>query len=351
MEILQLMCKQDASDLYLKADRPPLLRIHGEVVRVKSEKLTSEQTEEIADLLMNDVQKVRFARKPEINLMHHIPELGRFRVNIYKQRGTTSLVFRRVREDIQNIEALGLPQVLKKIALAQRGLVLVSGPVGSGKSTTLAAMIEHINANRNGHILTIEDPIEFVYEDKNCIVSQRELGTDTNSFSDALKNAVRQAPDCILIGEMRDKESVSSSVFFAETGHLVLSTLHSTNAIQALERAVNFFPGEMHDELYILLSLNMHAIVSQRLIPRKDGKGRVPAVEVLINNARFSELLRQGEFSTIRKEIDFFNNEGMQSMDTALLQLYKQDLITSETALAYADSPNDLRIRIKTSAK
>lgn len=348
VDVLKLMSKQNASDLYLKVDRPPVLRIEGELVIVKTEKLSSEQTFEIADLLMSKAHKAIFQKRPEINLMHSMPGVGRFRVNIYKQRGTVGLVFRRVREEISSFEDLHLPPVLKEIALTPRGLVLVTGPVGSGKSTTLASVVNWINENRTGHIVTLEDPIEFVYEDKNCLISQREIGTDTNSFRDALKNVVRQSPDVILIGEMRDQESVSSSVFFAETGHLVLSSLHSVNANQALERIINFFPSEMHAEMFVLLSLNMRAVISQRLLPRKDGNGRIVAVEVLLNNARFAELLRQGEFGTIKREIDFFSAEGMQSMDSDLLNLYQQNLITQEVALAHADSPNDLRLKIKT---
>jgi twitching motility protein PilU len=347
-ELLKLMVKQNASDLYLKVGSPPMLRLEGEMAAVKMEKLSPEQTMGIASGLMNDIQKARFVRKPEINMIYSFTGVGRFRVNIYKQRGTVGLVLRKVRDDIQTLDELNLPKVLKDMALLRRGLVLVTGPVGSGKSTTLAAMIDYINENRTGHIITIEDPIEFLHKDKNCIVSQREIESDTNSFADALKNAVRQTPDVILIGEMRDKESVSSAVFFAETGHLVLSTLHSVNANQALERIVNFFPTEMHRELFMQLSLNMQAIISQRLLPRQDGKGRVPAVEVLINNARMRELLNHGDFVTIKREMDFFNSEGMQSMDTAILELYRKNLISLETALAYADSPNDLRLRIKT---
>lgn len=348
---LKLMSDEKASDLYLKADRPPVLRIEGELVLVKADKLSQQHTQEIAELLMTSAQKGRFNESPEVNLMHHVPGTGRFRVNIYRQRGTVGLVFRRVREDIQSLDELGLPSALKDIALTPRGLVLVTGATGSGKSTTLAGMIQWINENRTGHILTIEDPIEFLYEDKNCVISQREIGTDTNSFPEALRNALRQAPDVILIGEMRDQESVSSSVFFAETGHLVLSTLHSTNANQALERIINFFPDEMHSELLVLLSLNMRAIVSQRLVPRTDGKGRAAAIEVLLNNARIAELLRKGEFNVIKREMDQFIPDGMQSMDTALLNLYQKQVITQETALSYADSPNDLRLKIKTLPK
>lgn len=346
-ELLKLMVKQNASDMYLKVGSPPMLRIEGDMVAVKMDKLSPEQTSAIGLGLMSELQKARFARKPEINMIHSSPGVGRFRVNIYKQRGSVGLVLRKVRDDIQTLDELDLPKVLKDIAMIRRGLVLVTGPTGSGKSTSLAAVIDHINSTRTGHIVTIEDPIEFLHRDKNCIVSQREIESDTNTFNDALKNVVRQAPDVILIGEMRDKESVSSAVFLSETGHLVLSTLHSVNANQALERIINFFPSEMHRELFMQLSLNLRAIVSQRLIPKQDGSGRAAAVEVLINNARMRDLLNAGDFATIKREIDFFNGEGMQSMDFAVLELYKRNLISIESALASADSPNDLRLKIK----
>ena len=252
-----------------------------------------------------------------------------------------------MKEEIQSLDELGLPPIIKELALTPRGLILVTGPSGSGKSTTLAAMLEWINDQKTGHIITIEDPIEFLHRDKNCIISQREIESDTNSFSDALKNVVRQSPDVILIGEMRDRESVSSSVFFAETGHLVLSSLHSINANQALERIVNFFPTDVHRELFVQLSLNMRAIVGQRLLPRQDGKGRIAAVEVLLNNARFRELLKVGDLATIKREIDMFQNDGMQSFDASIMSLYQKNLISQETALSHADSPNDLRLKIK----
>lgn len=347
LDLLKLMSKQGASDLYLKVGSSPMLRIEGEMVSVKVDKLTPDQTQGIANELMNEIQKVKFVRNPEINLIHSVPGTGRFRVNIYKQRGSVGMVFRQVKEEIQTLDELGLPHILKELALTPRGLILITGPSGSGKSTTLAAMIDWINEQKAGHIITIEDPIEFLHRDKNCIISQREIESDTNSFSDALKNVVRQSPDVILIGEMRDRESVSSSVFFAETGHLVLSSLHSINANQALERIINFFPPDVHRELFVQLSLNMRGIVGQRLLPRQDGKGRIPAVEVLLNNARFRELLKVGDLGTIKREIDMFQNDGMQSFDSSILQLYQKNLISQETALSHADSPNDLRLKIK----
>lgn len=347
-EALTLIAKESASDLYIKADLAPVLRIQGELHPMKTVKFTAAETLEIANSLMNEEQRNRFARRPEQNLMHDFTGLGRFRVNIYQQRNTAALVFRRIVSEIKSFDELGLPPVLKDIALTPRGLVLITGPIGSGKSTTIATMLDWINQHKTGHILTVEDPIEFLHQDKKSIFSQREIGSDTRSFSDALKNAVRQAPDVILIGEMRDQASVSSAVFFAETGHLVISSLHSVNANQALERILNFFPSEAHRELLMLLSLNMRAIVSQRLVPKLENHGRVVATEILLNNARFRELLRLGDFHTVKREIDFFAGEGMQSMDMSLLQLYRKNLISMETALDHADSPNDLRIKIKT---
>lgn len=347
-ETLSLMAKESASDLYIKADREPILRVQGELVPIKTGKFSAKQTEELANDLMNDDQKTRFVKRPEQNLMVDFPGIGRFRINIYKQRNSFSLVFRQILDKTKSFEELGLPPVLKEIASTPRGLVLITGPIGSGKSTTIAAIIDWINQNKSDHILTVEDPIEFLHHDKKSIVSQREIGSDTRSFSDALKNAVRQAPDVILIGEMRDEASVSSAIFFAETGHLVISSLHSVNANQAMERIINFFPLETHRELLMLLSLNMRAIISQRLVPRLGNGGRVAAVEVLLNNARFRELIRNGDFQTLKREIDFFAGEGMQSMDMSLLQLYRKNFISMEMALDHADSPNDLRIKIKT---
>lgn len=347
-EILKLMVKENASDVYLKVGSPPILRIEGELVSIKFDRLTPEQTELLAFSVMNDYQKETFRRVPEINTIYSASGVGRFRVNIYRQRGSIGIVMRKVKEDIPSFEDLHLPAVLKDVAVTPRGFVVVTGPTGCGKSTTLAAMIDWINDHRTGHIITIEDPVEFLHKDKKCLVSQREIGTDTNNFADALKNVVRQTPDVVMIGEMRDKESVGSAVFFAETGHLVLSSLHSVNSVQAIERIIQFFPTEVHPELLLQLSLNMRAIISQRLVPKADGQGRVPAVEVMLNNARVRDLLKAGELTTLKREIDAFNSEGMQSIDTALFQLYQTELISFDTALAHADSPNDLRLKIKT---
>lgn len=350
-ELLKLMAKENASDIYLKAGSPPVLRIEGELCSIKMDKLTPEQTDTLAQEIMNENQRKGFISRPEVNFIYSVSGIGRFRINIYRQRGSIGFVIRKVRDEIPTVDELMLPFVLKDIAMTPRGLVLVTGPTGSGKSTTMAAMIDWINENRTGHIITIEDPIEYLHKDKKCLVSQREIGTDTNDFSDALKNVVRQTPDVVMVGEMRDKESVAAATFFAETGHMVISSLHSSNTTQAIERVIQFFPSEVHTEIFMQLSLNLRAIIAQRLVPKNDGAGRVVAIEILVNNARFKELIRQGEFSQIKKELDFFSTEGMQTMDTSLFKLYQTELITMETALAYADSPNDLRLRIKTMPK
>ncbi|MBI2265618.1 MAG: PilT/PilU family type 4a pilus ATPase [Armatimonadetes bacterium] len=350
-EILKAMVERDASDVYFKVGSPPMLRIAGQLFSVKMDSLSPEQTESLAMQIMNNTQKASFEDRPEVNMIYSLSGVGRFRVNIYRQRGSVGMVMRKVRTDIQGLEELKLPEVLKSLCMNQRGLVLLVGPTGSGKSTTLAAMVDYVNNNRTGHILTIEDPIEFLHQDHKCIVSQREIGTDTNNWGDALKNAVRQAPDIVLIGEMRDKESVESAVFMAETGHLVMSTLHSNNASQAVERVISFFPQEQHAEIFLQLSLNMRGVVSQRLVPRADGNGRAVAVEVLVFNARVRELTRGGDLTQIKREIDFFHTEGMQSIDMALFKLYQEGAITLESALASADNPNDLRLKIKTAPK
>lgn len=346
-ETLQAMVKEKASDLYLKPGRPPVLRVNGKMISLQTPPLSAQETIAIADQLMSGPQQSRFQKELELNLVQGIPEIGRFRINFYKQRGLIALVFRRVEEKIPSIEELELPPILKEISSLPSGLILITGPSGSGKTTTLAALINWINENRSGHIITVEDPIEFLHPDKNCLVSQREIGVDTLSFAEALKNAVRQTPDVILIGEMRDSESVSSAVLFAETGHLVLSSLHATSVNQALERIVGFFPSEIHAEMLMQLSLNTRAIITQRLAPRLDGKSRAPVIEVLLSNARIRELLQKGSLSSLKKEIDLFQNEGMCSMDTALLKLYQENQISLQTALSYADSPNDFRLRVK----
>ncbi|MFH0801104.1 MAG: PilT/PilU family type 4a pilus ATPase [bacterium] len=348
-KILGLMESEGASDCYLKAECKPMLRIEGDLVPVDIAVMTPAVTENIAFSIMPPYLREHFDRKPEANFMYQIPGgKGRFRVNAYKERGALAMVFRRIRDDIRNFEELGLPSVLAKLAMDNRGLVLITGPTGSGKSTTLASIIDYRNKKAPGHIVTIEDPIEFLHYDHRSIVSQREVGSDTACFQDALESALRQAPDVLLVGEMRDMESVKAAVFFAETGHLVFSTLHSSNAYQTVERVMQFFPSTMHEQVLHQLAMNLKAVVSQRLVPRADGTGQVAAVEIMIVNARMQELVKHGEFTQIMRELDEFIPEGMQSFDHALLQYYREGIISAEDAMKTSDNPNDMRLKIKT---
>lgn len=343
--MLKKMEEINASDLYIKTGCPPMYKIEGNTIPAKMEPLLPEDTKQLAYSIMNDEQKREFESTMELNFAYHLPG-SRFRVNVYKQRETIAIVFRQIKLKIATLEDLNLPPILKEIALLQRGLVLVTGATGSGKSTTLAAMIDYRNENRTGHIVTIEDPIEFVHLDKKGIVSQREVGIDTYSFANALKNTLRQAPEVILIGEMRDVDTVSSAIYYAETGHLVLSTLHAANANQTLERIINFFPEEMHPQIYLTLSLNLMAVISQRLIPTIDKK-RVAAVEIMIATPRIKELIRRGNIKELKTAIEASQNEGCQSFDQAIFELFTKGIITQENALRYADSPNNMRLKMK----
>ncbi len=345
-DLLGKVVSQDASDLFLKADTPATYKVSGETIQEHT-RLSPMDVERLAYAVMSDEQQVEFVRTNEMNLAFNYPDLGRFRCNIYRQRGTLGIVFRRVKAQIPKIGDLDLPPILNELVMDKRGLILVVGATGSGKSTTLAAMLNHRNEMAGGHIITIEDPIEFVYKDKKAIISQREVGIDTETYDAALKNALRQAPDVILIGEMRDTESVSASIYFAETGHLVMSTLHSTNAFQAIERMLQFYPGEMHPQILTQLSLNLRAIISQRLIPRADGNGRVAAIEIMIVTPRIKDLIKKGEISQLRGAIQSGSKDGLQSFEQALHELYTKNLITLDAAMSAADSANDLRLRIK----
>jgi len=346
-ELLKEVVMEEASDLYLKADSPPVIRLDNSLKRIGDDIPTYGDLEKLALHLMNDYQKKSFQTNPEIDLVYNVPGVGRFRINIYRQKGTVGFVFRRVNLTIPTIEELNLPEIMKQIVMEPRGLVLVTGATGTGKSTTLAAMIDYRNENLDGHIITVEDPIEFLHKDKKSIVSQREVGIDTKSYSEALRFALRQAPDVILIGEMRDVESVTSSIFFAETGHLVLSTLHSTNTSRTLERILQFFPIETHEEIYFQLSMNLKAIFSQRLIPLADGTGRVPALEVMVVTPRIKDLIRRGETDKIKSAIETGEGDGMHTFDQHIYELYNEGLISLEDALLHADSRNDLRLRMK----
>jgi twitching motility protein PilU len=344
--LLSAMVEKGASDLYLTVDSPPILRIEGFTEPIAGEALTPVQVEALASSLMTERQRAVFDEKLEMNLAIASERLGRFRVNVFRQRGAVAVVIRQIKTQIPTLDELGLPPVLKTIALSRRGLVLVVGATGSGKSTTLAAMLDYRNENTCGHILTVEDPIEFVHVHKQCIVNQREVGFDTMSFGEALRNTLRQAPDVILIGEVRDLETMEAAITFAETGHLCLATLHSNNANQAIERVMNFFPIARHPEIFLQLSLNLRGIVSQRLIPGVDGK-RVAAMEILLDTPYAKDLIKKGEVDTLKDAMEKSTQEGGQTFDQALFQLYSEGRISEEQALGNADSANNLRIRIK----
>ncbi|MBS0156941.1 MAG: PilT/PilU family type 4a pilus ATPase [Nitrospira sp.] len=344
--LLKVMVEREASDLYLTIDAPPIYRVHGATQQTEAPPLTNEQLEALALALMRGQQRSEFEEKMEMNLALYYKELGRFRVNIFRQKGNVGLVFRHIKAEIQTVEQLQLPPIIKDIAMTKRGLVLVVGATGSGKSTTLAAMIDHRNTIYPGHIITVEDPIEFVHQHKKSLITQREVGFDTLTFQNALKNTLRQAPDVILIGEVRDTETMEAAITFAETGHLCIATLHSNNANQAIERIMNFFPVERHAQIYLQLSLNLRAVISQRLIPSLDGK-RVPALEIMLDTPRIKDLVKKAEIDTLKEAMEQGTDEGCQTFDYVLFQLYKANKISLEQALINADSANNLRLKIK----
>ncbi len=344
--LLKVMVDQESSDLYLTVDAPPIYRIHGVTQQTDAPPVTNEQLEALALALMRGQQRNEFEEKMEMNLALYYKELGRFRVNIFRQKGNVGLVFRHIKAEIQTVEQLQLPPIIKDIAMTKRGLVLVVGATGSGKSTSLAAMIDHRNTIHQGHIITVEDPIEFVHQHKKSIITQREVGFDTLTFQNALKNTLRQAPDVILIGEVRDTETMEAAITFAETGHLCIGTLHSNNANQAIERIMNFFPVERHAQIYLQLSLNLRAIISQRLIPSVDGR-RVPALEIMLDTPRIKDLIKKAEVDILKEAMEQGVDEGCQTFDYVLFQLYKANKITLEQALINADSANNLRLKIK----
>ena len=345
-ELLQIMVKSGASDLYLTVESPPMFRVEGDTRPYGESKLAANHTEEIALSIMSEKQKAVFSEKMEMNLSLYYPGIGRFRVNIFRQKGFVGLVFRQIKLNIDSLDDLDLPPILKDISLTKRGLVLLVGGTGTGKSTTLAAMIDYRNRSTSGHIITIEDPVEFIHEHKKCLITQREIGFDTISFSEALKNTLRQAPDVILIGEIRDQETMEAAVAFAETGHLCLSTLHANNANQAIERIMNFFPPEKHEQIYFQLSLNIRALISQRLVPTVDNK-RAAAIEILIDSPRVKDLIMKRQIDVLKEAMTEGTREGMQTFDQSLFAFYKAGKISYENAMAYADSANDLRLRIK----
>ncbi|MEQ6343074.1 MAG: PilT/PilU family type 4a pilus ATPase [Gammaproteobacteria bacterium] len=349
-DYLKILVMKDASDLYLTTGAPPSAKIQGVLTPLEPETMRPNAVKEIAYRVMNQEQITAFEQKPEMNLAISEPGVGRFRVNIFKQRNQVAMVIRNIKVDIPDMEKLNLPFILTKVIMQKRGLILFVGGTGSGKSTSLASLIDYRNANSAGHIVTIEDPIEFVHKHKKSIVNQREVGVDTDSFEDALKNTLRQAPDVILIGEIRERETMEHAIAFAETGHLAISTLHANNANQALDRIINFFPEERRHQLLMDLSLNVRAIISQRLIPTIDGK-RTVAIEILLGTPLICDLILKGEMHKIKEVMTKSENVGMRTFDAALYHLYKEGRITLEEALRNADSQNNLRLRISLEEK
>ena len=350
-ELLRAMLAKKASDLFITAGFPPAMKIDGKMTPVAQTSLSPVHTGEIARSIMTDKQAAEFEATKECNFAIAPAGIGRYRVNAFVQQGRIGLVLRTITTSIPKMEELGLPEVLKDVVMTKRGLVILVGGTGSGKSTTLAAMIGYRNENSYGHIITIEDPVEYVHEHKNCVVTQREIGVDTDNWFAALKNTLRQAPDVILIGEIRDRETMDYAIAFAETGHLCMSTLHANSTNQALDRIINFFPEERRHQLLMDLSLNLKSFVSQRLIPKKEGKGRVAAIEILLNSPLIQDLIFKGEVHEIKEIMKRSREIGMQTFDQALFDLFEADLISYEDALRNADSLNDLRLKIKLEGK
>lgn len=348
IDLLRVMVERDASDLYLTVACPPMYRIEGELQPIGERNFVPEDLVTLAKSMMSEPQWLEFEEKLEMNWALSYPKLARFRVNAFRQRGSVGMVIRKIKFDIPSIDDLALPEILKDIIMTKRGLILVVGGTGTGKSTSLAAMIDHRNASSSGHIITVEDPIEFVHRHRKSIVNQREVGIDTHSFQDALKNAMRQAPDVILVGEIRDSETMEAAITFADTGHLCVGTLHATNSNQAFERILNFFLETRHEQILMQLSLNLRAIVSQRLIVSVDGK-RAAALEILLDTPRIKDLIKTGSVDTLKDAMEQGIQEGCQTFDQALLQLYRDGKITLDQALINADSANNLRLKIKMS--
>ncbi len=350
-DLLKLMLSKNGSDLFITADFPPAFKIDGKVTPVSNQVLTSAHTIDLARAIMNDRQASEFESTKECNFAINPPGLGRFRVSAFLQQGKVGMVLRTITSAIPTFEELRLPPQLKDVAMTKRGLVIMVGATGSGKSTTLAAMVGHRNANSYGHIITIEDPIEYVHPHGNCIITQREVGIDTDDWEVALKNTLRQAPDVIQIGEIRSRETMDLAIAFAETGHLCLATLHANSANQALDRMINFFPEERRQQLLMDLSLNLKAVISQRLVPMRHQKGRVAAIEIMINTPLISDLIFKGEVHEIKEIMKKSEELGMMTFDRALFELHEADLISYEDALRNADSVNELRLAIKLKGK
>ena len=348
--LLRMMLDKKASDLFISADFPPAMKIDGKMTPVTQQKLSGEHTRAFAHALMNEKQRAQFAEEKECNFAIWPREIGRFRVNVFVQQEHVGMVLRTITTKIPNFDEMGLPQQLKEVMMAKRGLIILVGGTGSGKSTTLAALIDYRNEHSHGHIITIEDPVEYVHPSKNCLITHREVGRDTNDWFSALKNTLRQAPDVILIGEIRDRETMEFALAFAETGHLCMATLHANSANQALDRIVNFFPEERHAQLHMDLSLNLRAFVSQRLVPKKGG-GRCAAIEILLNSPLVADLILKGETNMVKEAMAKSVELGMQTFDQALFQLCEEGRITEEDALRNADSINELRLRFKLHSK
>jgi twitching motility protein PilU len=350
-DLLRLMTSKGGSDLFITTGFPPAIKIDGKMTPVSSQALSGSHTADLARAIMNDKQAAGFELSKEANFAISPGDLGRFRVSAFMQMGCVGMVLRVITTTIPKFEDLDLPETLKGVIMSKRGLVIMVGATGSGKSTTLAAMVGYRNENSYGHIITIEDPVEFVHPHRNCVITQREVGVDTDSFEAALKNSLRQAPDVIQIGEIRDRETMEHAIAFAETGHLCLATLHANSANQALDRIINFFPEERRQQLLMDLSLNMKGLISQRLIPKKEAKGRVVAMEILLNSPLISDLIFKGEVHEIKEIMKKSRELGMQTFDQALFDLYEADKISYEDALRNADSVNDLRLNIKLNSK
>ncbi len=345
--LLSLMVEKGASDLFITAGIPPSIKLHGKVIPVTTTPLSPEKARESVLSVMNDKQRKEFMETKELNFAVSARGVGRFRASAFYQRNLVGIVFRRIETRIPQVDELGLPEIVKELAMVKRGLVIFVGATGTGKSTSLAAMIGHRNRNSKGHIISIEDPIEFIHQHQGCVITQREVGIDTDSFEAALKNTLRQAPDVILIGEVRSRDTMDHAIAFAETGHLCLCTLHANNANQALDRIIHFFPADRHSQLWMDLSLNLKAIIAQQLIPTPDGEGRRACLEVLLNTPLAADIIRKGAVHELKELMKKSNELGMQTFDQALYELYDSGEITYEDALAHADSPNDLRLMIK----
>jgi len=349
--LLRGMISKNASDLFITSGFPPAFKVDGKLTPVSPQALTSVHTQELARAIMNDRQAAEFEATHECNFAISPPGIGRFRVNIFMQQQRVGMVMRTITTKIPDLDQMGMPQVLKDIVMTKRGLVILVGGTGSGKSTTLAAMLGHRNKNSYGHIITIEDPVEYVHDHINCIITHREVGVDTENWHNALKNTLRQAPDVILIGEIRDRETMEYAVAFAETGHLCMATLHANSANQALDRIINFFPEERREQLLMDLSLNIKALISQRLIPKKEGAGRAAAIEIMLNSPLIADMIFKGEVNAIKEVMAKSRELGMETFDGALFNLFESGAISYEEALKNADSVNDLRLRIKLQSK